>query len=170
MHRKSNGNSIKELILHLRKEIPNVIIRTTLIAGFPCETDDEFNELCNFVNDYKIDKLGCFAYSKEDGTYASIMKGQIKEKVKKERQKKIMALQQNISKEIMNKYIGNTYEVLIEDVTEDGEYFIGRSYMDVPNEDGVIFIKYNSNYALNEFVNCRITSALVYDLVGEITQ
>ena len=81
-----------------------------------------------------------------------------------------MALQQNISKEIMNKYIGNTYEVLIEDVTEDGEYFIGRSYMDVPNEDGVIFIKYNSNYALNEFVNCRITSALVYDLVGEITQ
>jgi ribosomal protein S12 methylthiotransferase len=170
MHRISNGNSIKELILHLRKEIPNVIIRTTLIAGFPCETDDEFNELCNFVNDYKIDKLGCFAYSKEDGTYASIMKGQIKEKIKKERQKKIMSLQQNISKEIMNKYIGNTYEVLIEDVTEDGEYFIGRSYMDVPNEDGVIFIKYNSNYALNEFVNCRITSALVYDLVGEITQ
>ena len=168
MNRKSDGSSIKKIISKIRKEIPGVIIRTTLIAGFPEESEEEFNELYNFVKDYRIDRLGCFAYSKEDGTIASRMDNQISEKIKKARKNKIMKLQQKISKEIMSSRIGQNYEVLLESVTDDGKYFIGRSYMDVPNEDGVIFIKFNKNYCLNEFVNCIITDALEYDLLGKI--
>ena len=167
MHRKSDENSIKKLIKHIREEIKDVVIRTTLIAGFPGETEEDFNKMLNFVKEYKIDKLGCFAYSKEDNTLAAKMKNQIAKKVKEERKNKIMEIQQNISKEIMNNKIGNTYEVILENITEDGKYFIARSYMDVPEEDGVIFIKYNENYGLNEYVECKIIDAYEYDLVGE---
>lgn len=170
MHRKSNGQSIKDVINKIRKEIPNVIIRTALIAGFPGETDRQFDELCKFVEQFKIEKLGCFAYSKEDKTLASKMENQIPAKIKNSRQKKIMGIQQNISSQIMHTYIGKEYEVLLENITEDGEYFIGRSYMDVPKEDGVIFIKFNSTYCINEFVRCQITDAYEYDLVGEIVE
>ena len=89
MHRKSNGESIKKLIKHIRKEIPNVIIRTTLIAGFPGETEEDFNELYDFVKEYKIDKLGCFSYSKEDKTIASRMNNQVPKSIKNKRTKKI---------------------------------------------------------------------------------
>ena len=167
MHRKGDENSIKKLIKHIREEIKDVVIRTTLIAGFPGETEEDFNKMLNFVKEYKIDKLGCFAYSKEDNTLAAKMKNQIAKKVKEERKNKIMEIQQNISKEIMNNKIGNTYEVILENITEDGKYFIARSYMDVPEEDGVIFIKYNENYGLNEYVKCKIIDAYEYDLVGE---
>lgn len=168
MNRKSNGDSIKETIKKIRKEIPNVIIRTTLIAGFPNETDEEFQELYNFVKEYKIERLGCFAYSQEDGTIASRMNNQIPNKTKTTRKNRIMKLQQSISKKVMMDKIGKTYEVLLESVTDDGKYFIGRSYMDVPKEDGVIFIKYDKNYLINEFVNCTITDSFEYDLIGEI--
>jgi len=170
MHRRSNGESIKKLIKHIRKEIPDVIIRTTLIAGFPGETEKDFNELYDFVKEYKIDKLGCFAYSKEDGTKAAKMQNQLPKRVKESRKNKIMKLQQKISEEIMKSKIGRTYEVILESITVDGKYFIARSYMDVPNEDGVIFIRYSSRYGLNEFVNCRIIDSLQYDLIGEIVE
>lgn len=168
MNRKSDGNSIKKLIEKIRKEIPDVVIRTTLIAGFPGEKEEEFNELCEFVKEYKIDKLGCFAYSREDGTKSSMMPNQIKEKVKNDRKNKIMKIQQEISKNIMESKISKTYEVLLEDVTDDCEYFIGRSYMDVPDSDGVIYVKYNNDYGLNEFVNVKILEAKEYDLIAEI--
>ena len=170
MHRKSDGESIRKLITHLREEIPDVIIRTTLIAGFPTETESQYQELCQFVKEYKIDKLGCFAYSKEDKTLAAVMEGQIPEKEKKKRANHIMALQQKISKEVLESKVGKTYEVLLEDITDDGEYFIGRTYMDVPSEDGVVFIPYSSNYGINEFAACRIVSSLEYDLVGEFIE
>lgn len=170
MHRKSNGESVKKLIQHIREEIPDVIIRTTLIAGFPGETETEFDSLCDFVKNYKIDRLGCFAYSKEDKTIASTMENQIPEKIKVARQNKIMAIQQKVSKELMSQKIGKTYEVLLENITEDGAFFIGRSYMDVPEEDGVIFVEFNSDYALNEFVTCEITSAEEYDLMAKIVK
>lgn len=168
MHRNSNGDSIKKLIKHIRKEIPDVIIRTTLIAGFPNETEEEFRELYDFVKEYKIDKLGCFAYSKEEGTLASKMSGQIPKKIKEKRMNEIMSLQQSISKSIMKNKIGSTYKVYLEDITSDGKYYIGRSYMDVPEEDGVIFVKYDDNYGINEYVECEIVDAYIYDLVGEI--
>ncbi len=170
MNRKSDGKSIRNLIAKLRKEIPDVILRTTLIVGFPGETEDEFQELCDFVKESKFDRLGAFAYSAEDGTPAAKFKEQIPEEVKMNRQNKIMEIQQEVSKELLSKRIGNTYECLIENITDDGEYFIGRSYMDVPSEDGIIYIKFNPEYMINEFVKVKIIDSYAYDLVGEIIE
>lgn len=168
MNRSTDSDTIKNLIKKIRKEIPDVVIRTTLIAGFPGETEEDFNELCDFVKEYKIDKLGCFAYSREEGTKAALMDNQIKSNIKNKRKDKIMEIQQGVSSEIMNNKIGKTYEVLLEDFTDDLEYFIGRSYMDAPEADGVIYVKYDENYGLNEFVNVKITNSNEYDLVGKI--
>ena len=170
MNRKSDGQSIRNLITKLRKEIPDVILRTTLIVGFPGETEEEFNELCEFVKNSKFDRLGAFAYSAEDGTPAAKFKEQIDEKVKVQRQNKIMEIQQKVSKELLSNRIGKTYECLIENISDDGEYFIGRSYMDVPSEDGVIYIKFNPEYMINEFVKVEIIASLEYDLVGVIKE
>lgn len=168
MNRKSDGASIKNLITKLRTEIPNVILRTTLIVGFPGETEENFKELCDFVQTSKFDRLGAFAYSKEDGTPASKFNNQIAEEVKESRRTKIMEIQQEISKQNLKNKVGQIYNCLIENITEDGEYFIGRSYMDVPSEDGVIYIKFDNDAMINEFVDVKITSSDAYDLYGEI--
>lgn len=170
MNRKTTGNDIRNLIKKLRTEIPNVILRTTLIVGFPGETDEEFNELCLFVKDVKFDRLGAFAYSAEDGTPAAKFKEQVPEKIKEERQNIIMEIQQEVSKDNLLGKIGNVYDCLIENITEDGKYFIGRSYMDVPSEDGVIYIKYNPMYMINEFVKVKIIDSSFYDLYGEVVE
>ncbi len=170
MNRKSDGKSIRALIAKLRKEIPDVILRTTLIVGFPSETEEEFEELCDFVKESKFDRLGAFAYSAEDGTPAAKFKEQIAEEEKIRRQNKIMEIQQEVSKDLLSDRIGKTYECLIENITDDGKYFIGRSYMDVPSEDGVIYIEFNPEYMINEFVNVQITDSYEYDLVGFIKE
>lgn len=170
MNRKTTGNDIRNLIKKLRTEIPNVILRTTLIVGFPGETDEEFNELCLFVKNVKFDRLGAFAYSAEDGTPAAKFKEQVPEKIKEERQNIIMEMQQEVSKDNLLGKIGNVYDCLIENITEDGKYFIGRSYMDVPSEDGVIYIKYNPMYMINEFVKVKIIDSSFYDLYGEVVE
>ncbi len=170
MNRKTTGNDIRNLIKKLRAEIPNVILRTTLIVGFPGETDEEFNELCLFVKDVKFDRLGAFAYSAEDGTPAAKFKEQVPEKIKEKRQNIIMEIQQEVSKDNLLGKIGNVYDCLIENITEDGKYFIGRSYMDVPSEDGVIYIKYNPMYMINEFVKVKIIDSSFYDLYGEVVE
>lgn len=168
MNRKSNGETIRNLITKLRSEIPGVILRTTLIVGFPGETEENFNELCEFVESSKFDRLGAFAYSAEDGTPAAVFKNQVDEDIKEARREKIMELQQKVSIQNLKEKVGNTYECLIENITDDGEYFIGRSYMDVPSEDGVIYIKFNNEYMINEFVKVKIVDSLEYDLYGEI--
>ena len=170
MNRKSDGKSIRDLISKLRQEIPDVILRTTLIVGFPSETEEEFNELCDFVKESKFDRLGAFAYSAEDGTPAAKFNDQIDEEEKIRRQNKIMEIQQEVSKDLLKERICKTYECLIENITDDGEYFIGRSYMDVPSEDGVIYIKFNPEYMINEFVKVQITDSYEYDLVGFIKE
>ncbi len=170
MNRKSDGASIRKLINKLRKEIPDVILRTTLIVGFPNETEDNFKELCDFVKESKFDRLGAFTYSAEDGTPAAKFPNQIDEKVKEQRKDTIMKIQQKVSADLLKDKIGKVYECLIENITDDGEYFIGRSYMDVPSEDGVIYIKYDSEYMINEFVKVKITNAMQYDLFGEIEE
>ena len=170
MNRKSDTQSIKDLIVKLRKEIPDVILRTTLIVGFPGETEEQFKELCDFVEESKFDRLGAFAYSAEDGTPAAKFKDQVDEKVKESRRNKIMEIQQKISKDNLKNKVGNTYECLIENITEDGEYYIGRTYMDVPSEDGVVYIKFNPEYMINEFVNVKITDSNEYDLFGVINE
>ena len=170
MNRKSDGNSIRNLLKKLREEIPDVILRTTLIVGFPGETEKQFNELALFVKESKFDRLGAFAYSAEDGTSAAKFENQVDEDIKNKRRNKIMEIQQKVSNSLLKERIGREYECLIENVTDDGKYFIGRSYMDVPSEDGVIFIKYNSRYMINDFVNVKVISSLDYDLIGEIKE
>ena len=162
MNRKSTGASIKNLISKLRKEIPEVIIRSTLMVGFPGETEEDFEDLYEFVKWAKLDKLGCFTYSKEEGTTAYKMENQVYPMTKKKRYNKIMALQQKISEENMEKHIGKTLKVLVE------QKGIGRSYMDVPDIDGVVYIKGESN--INSFENCKITGIKEYDLIGEVVK
>ena len=164
MNRKSTGESIRNLITKLRKEIPGVVIRSTLMVGFPGETEEDFEKLYEFVKWAKLDKLGCFAYSKEEGTVASKMENQVHPMTKKRRYNKIMALQQEISKENMKKHIGKTLKVLVENSKDDSA--IGRTYMDVPDIDGVIYIKGKAKPST--FVNCKITDFKEYDLMGEI--
>ena len=170
MNRKSDHESICKLIKKLRKEIPGVVLRTTLIVGFPGETKEDFNELCKFVKESKFNRLGAFAYSREDGTPAAKFSNQVEEKVKKKRRDTIMKIQQSISKELLKEEIGKEYEVLVENTSEDGKYYIGRSYRDVPTEDGVIYIKNDCSLMLNHFVKVKITDSMEYDLVGEIVK
>ena len=170
MNRQSNGESIRELIKKLRQQIPNVIIRTTVMVGFPGETQEDFDELYNFLEEAKFDKLGCFAYSKEEGTPAEKLPDQIHSRTKKDRYNKIMSLQQGISYSNLEKQKGRELTVLLEGKTFDGQYIIGRSYMDVPDIDGVIYIKNKeeSSWREGQFVNVQIQEVQKYDLIGEI--
>ena len=167
MNRQSDGNSIRKLINKLRKEIPEVIIRTTVMVGFPGETKEDFEELYNFLNEAKFDKLGCFAYSKEDGTPASRIKEQIHPMTKKSRYNKIMVLQQQVSKENLKKQIGKEVEILIEDKSFDGKTFIGRTYMDVPEIDGIVYYTTKKDVQLGNFVKGKIIDVSNYDLIVE---
>ncbi len=169
MNRKSDGESIRKLIEKIKHEIPDVILRTSLIVGFPGETSEDFNKLYEFVKETKFDKLGVFEYSKEDGTPAAKLNEQIHPQTKKSRHRKIMELQQQLSKEKLEGKIGNIYKVLIENISLDKKYWIGRTYMDVPDMDGVVLIKKEgSKDLLNEFVYCKITDVREYDLIGEL--
>ncbi len=170
MNRKTTGNDIRNIINKLRKEIPDVILRTTLIVGFPGETAENFEELCDFVKESKFDRLGAFSYSAEDGTPAAKFTDQIDESIKEDRRNKIMEIQQEISTNNLNNKNGNRYECLIENITEDGEYYIGRSYMDVPSEDGVIYITNDGTGMINDFVTVEITDSNEYDLFGKIVK
>ena len=168
MNRKSSGESIRKLIEKIRKQIPEAVLRTSLIVGFPSETDENFKELYEFVKEAEFEKLGVFSYSKEDGTPAEKMKEQIHPMTKKRRWKKIMELQQEISREKLTQKIGKEYKVLIENTTPDGKYFIGRTYMDVPDSDGVVYVKCKNNIKIGQFVECKIIATSgEYDLIGE---
>lgn len=169
MNRKSNGESIRKLIQKLRKEIPNVILRTTVMVGFPGETEEDFEELYNFLKEAKFDKLGAFMYSKEEGTGAEKMPNQIHPATKKSRYNKIMKLQQEISRENLENKIGTTQKARIDGITKNQKYYVGRTYMDVPEIDGVVYIKNTKQLNLGDWVDCKITEVKDYDLMGEIT-
>ncbi len=168
MNRKSNGNTIKKLIQSIREEIPDVVIRTSLIVGFPGETKEDFEELYKFVKETKFDKLGTFMYSKEDGTPAARLKEQIHHMTKKSRYNKIMELQQKNSNENLQKYIGKELDVLIEDITFDGKYYVGRTEFDVPDMDGIVYVKNNKKLEIGTFVKCKITAKQEYDLIASV--
>ena len=165
MNRQSNGTSIRKLIKKLRKEIPDVVIRTTVMVGFPGETKEDFEELYNFLKEAKFDKLGCFAYSKEDGTPAYRIKEQIHPMTKKSRYNKIMSLQQEISKENLENQIGRKIEILIEGKSFDGKTYVGRSYMDVPEIDGIVYLNTYKNLQLGEFTDGMVIDISNYDLI-----
>ena len=168
MNRKSNEESIKELIKKIRKEIPNVIIRTSLIVGFPGETEDDFQKLCEFVKIAKFDRMGAFTYSKEDGTPAEKLPNQIHGNTKKARYNKIMKIQKEISDRKGKEKRGKTYEVLVENKSFDGKYLVGRTYMDVPDEDGVVYIQSSDTSLIGKFIKVKITDYSDYDLIGKI--
>lgn len=168
MNRKSNGESIRKVIKKLRKEIPNVVIRTTVMVGFPGETKEDFEELYNFIRETKFDRLGAFSYSKEAGTPAEKLPNQIHTNTKKSRYNKIMSLQQQIAIEKQKELIGKELEVLVETKTFDGKYYVGRSYMDVPDIDGLIYIEMIDEALEGKFVKCKIISANNYDLIAKI--
>ena len=172
MNRKTSEKNIKNLIKKIRKEIPGVVLRTSLIVGFPGETQEDFEKLYQFVSEAKFDKLGTFMYSKEEGTPAARMTEQIHHMTKKYRYNKIMERQQQISKEILEKRKGKMYEVLIENLTFDKKYFVGRTKQDVPEIDGFVYIENTDNLKetelLNSFVKCEIIDINEYDVIAKI--
>lgn len=167
MNRKTSREDIEDLIQKLRSEIPEIIIRTTFIVGFPGEEEKHFKELYNFVQKVKFDKLGVFTYSKEEGTPAYNFSNQVKKNIKEERRNKLMELQQSISYNLNKNKVNNTYLALVEDIQGE-KIYIGRSYMDAPDIDGLIYIKSNKKLIPGEFVNVKIIDSLEYDLIGEI--
>ena len=172
MNRKTSKEKIENLLEKIRNKIPNVTLRTSLIVGFPGETEEQFEELLEFVKKAKFDKLGTFMYSKEEGTPASRLPEQIHGNTKKARYNKIMKAQKQISLEKQENKIGKTYKVLVEDISFDGKNFVGRTMQDVPEEDGLVYIKDAQNYKqediLNHFIECRIEEVSEYDLIGKI--
>ena len=166
MNRKSNGESIRKVIKKLREEIPNVVIRTTVMVGFPGETNKDFEELYDFVKEAKFDRLGAFSYSKEEGTPAEKLPNQIHSNTKKSRYNKIMSLQKQIASENQRKLIGRELEVLVETKTFDNKYYVGRSYMDVPEIDGLIYIEMIEEALEGKFIKCKIIDTKDYDLIG----
>ena len=184
MARKTNQSELRERIAKLRKEIPDITLRTTLITGFPGETEEDFKELYNFVDEMEFDRLGVFTYSAEEGTPAAEMDGQVDEEVKIARRNEIMELQQEISAEKAEGRIGKVYEVLVEgtvpvdsvngeafasimEVNEDGKkVYIGRTYMDAPDVDGQVFFESDYEIMSGELVEVEIIASDEYDLFG----
>ena len=170
MNRKTSKENIVNLINKIRTKIPNVILRTSLIVGFPGETEQNFTELLDFVKETKFDKLGVFKYSKEENTPASKMPNQIHHMTKEARYRKIMKEQKEISKAKLEENIGREMQVLVENVSFDGKYLVGRTRNDVPEEDGIVYIKRtdkNENL-LNQFIWCKIVNVSDYDLIAEV--
>ncbi len=166
MGRKTDKESITSIIDSLREQIPNIVLRTSIIVGFPGETNENFEELKDFVAEYKFDKLGVFTYSQEEDTPAALMKDQIDEEIKKQREEELMLLQKNISKEINSKKVGKVYEVIAESF--DGGYYEGRSSEMAPDIDGSIIFKSDLPIKIGDIVSVKITKTLEYDLIGVV--
>ena len=171
MGRRTDQADLIRVINKLRKEIPGIVLRTTLITGFPTETEEDHQELMDFVRDMKFERLGVFTYSKEEDTPAAKLKPQILAKVKKQRQKDLMKLQQANVFENSEKQIGKTFDVLVEGrVADEEKVYIGRTYMDAPQVDGYIFFSSDEELISGDFVKVKVTSAKDYDLVGELVE
>lgn len=166
MRRNTTKKEITQLIAKVRKKIPGVAIRTSLIAGFPSETEKEFRELIDFMEEMQFERLGAFTYSREEGTAAYDFKGQLPQKIKDERLDTLMSRQQLISQKINSKFLGSCMDVLIEEDEKDMAY-IGRSQYDAPEVDGVVYVNSSKKLKAGDFVKVKITDTLEYDLVGE---
>ncbi len=166
MRRSSGSEQIIGLIERIRKEIPGVCLRTSVIVGFPSETEKEFAQLLDFIREVKFQRLGAFTYSREEGTSAYHLTGQLPEKIKQERFARVMSVQQQVSELNNRKLLGSRLEVLIED-QQNGAY-LGRTQSDAPEVDGLVYVKSDKKLSAGDFVKVRITDTLEYDLVGEI--
>ncbi len=169
MNREGNEEYLRALMMKIREKVPNVTIRTTLITGFPSETEEQFNQLADFVRDMRFDRLGCFPYSQEEGTKAAEMPDQLDEETKQRRADVIMEQQQIIMAQNNEKMIGKTIEVVTEGFDRYGECYFGRSAADAPDIDGKIFFRSpERKLTSGSFVKVNITETLDYDLIGEI--
>lgn len=166
MGRRTNKEAIINKIETLRAKVPGIALRTSLIVGFPGETDENFEELEKFLEEYKLENVGVFAYSQEEDTPAAKMEGQVDEKVKINRQKKLMALQRKVVKAQNQLKIGNIYDIIIDG--NNGEYYTGRSYEMAPEIDGLIYIKKEKSLNLGDIVKVKIHDVMEYDLIGEV--
>ena len=168
MGRRTNRVELTERILKIRKEIPDIVLRTTLISGFPGETEEDHEEMLDFVDEMEFERFGVFAYSPEEDTAAAEMPDQIDEDIKIKRRNEIMELQQEIAFENAENMIGRDLLVMIEGKVVDENAYVGRTYMDCPNVDGNIFITTDEELITGDFVKVKVTGAAEYDLIGEI--
>lgn len=168
MGRKSSQELIRQTVKKLRDAMPDIAIRTTLIVGFPGETEEEFAELQDFVREIRFDRLGVFCYSQEEGTPAAKMEGQIDEDVKEERQKIIMDIQKQIAASLCNKEVGKVLEVLAEGRLPEENVYCGRTRRDAPDIDGMVFFKSEEEVYSGDFVSVEIKEAGDYDLMGDV--
>ncbi|QUH32120.1 30S ribosomal protein S12 methylthiotransferase RimO [Vallitalea guaymasensis] len=168
MARKGTKEMITDAISKLRKAIPDICLRTTLITGFPGETREQFEDMKEFVQDVRFDRLGVFSYSPEEGTPAALFEDQIDDDIKEARKDEIMALQQGISKSINEELVGKTYSVIIEGYMPEDRVYCGRTYRDAPDVDGMIFVSCPYELMSGDIINVRVSSSNEYDLIGEI--
>ena len=168
MGRRTTQAELVEIVNKLRREIPDIVLRTTLISGFPGETQEDHEELMGFVDEMEFERLGVFAYSQEEDTPAAGMPEQIEEEVKEDRQAEIMELQQEIAFDKAEDMIGREVLVMIEGKVADENAYVGRTYRDAPNVDGLIFINTDEELLSGDFARVKVTGALDYDLIGEL--
>lgn len=172
MRRRTRASELREKIALLRREIPDITLRTTLITGFPGESEEDFQELLDFTRELRFDRLGVFPYSREEGTAAAEMEGQLPEKLKRERWKKLMELQQGIAFEKAKEQIGRRFRVLITAYDPGAKHYIARSYMDAPEIDSFVYVNAGSrrNLLAGDMRQVRITGSRGYDLIGELDE
>ena len=166
MARKTNKETIIDKIDLLREKVPGITLRTSLIVGFPGETEEDFNELCSFLKDYKLDNVGVFTYSQEEGTAAAKLPNQIDEDVKIKRKETLMNIQRGIVRDLNKLKIGNIYDTIIDGST--GEYYIGRNYEMAPEIDGLIYVTKKKTLKKGDIIKVKITNVMEYDLVGDV--
>ena len=170
MARRTNQAELRDIVGKLRKAMPDIAIRTTLISGFPGETQEDHEELYRFVNEMEFDRLGVFTYSAEENTPAAVMPNQVPEKTKKLRRDEIMELQQEIAFEAAEEMIGKELEVLIEGKFPEDDVYVGRSYKDAPGVDGLVFVDCDHELLSGQYVRVKIYEAKGYDLMGVIVE
>ena len=168
MGRRTDRKQLKEMIQTLRQQIPDIALRTTLISGFPGETEEDHEILMEFVDEMEFERLGVFAYSQEEDTPAARFENQVPEEVKESRRDEIMELQQEIAFDQSEAMVGRILDILIEGKVVDENTYVGRTYMDAPNVDGLIFLNTQEQLMSGDFVRVKVIGALEYDLIGEI--
>ena len=168
MGRRTNNAELRNIISKLRKEIPDICLRTTLITGFPGETEEDHQILLDFIDEMEFDRLGVFTYSPEEDTKAASLDNQVDEEVKLCRKDDIMELPQEISMDKSERLVGKEIEVIIEGKASDEDVYVGRSYMDAPSVDGYVFINSEEELMSGDFAKVRIVKAMEYDLIGDL--
>ena len=167
MHRNITAQQTRELLAQIRQEVPGIHLRTTLMVGFPGETDDDYGQLVDFVKEQRFERMGAFAYCEVDGTYSALhYKDDISDEIKQSRLSRLMRVQQDISASISEAKVGRTFKTMIDRL--EGDYYVGRTEYDSPEVDPEVLIKADSNLPIGEFVNVKITEADAFDIYGKV--